>query len=218
MGHIIDKGFAQALAAQILRADRQALHLKLRVSRHGFGKIGLKTQLAAPDEDFTRLVGKKIYDGMLTKAVMEQLRPSIRAAFDEVIRDRIQASLNITLRGAGAIDPAPVAEVEPEDSPGTKEVETTPEEVEGFMIVRAIPARVADIERITLRDAKSYCAILMDDNNRRPVCRLYFNSPTNRSIGIFAADKSEARHKITRPSDIYQFAPLLEAVVSSYSG
>ncbi|ARC89914.1 hypothetical protein B5V46_15530 [Rhodovulum sp. MB263] len=34
-----------------------------------------------------------------------------------------------------------------------------------------ITARIAPIERITIRDAKSYCAILMDDNNRRPICR-----------------------------------------------
>lgn len=179
----------------------------------------LKKQMLDPDEDFVRLVGRKIYDGMLTKAVMEQIRPSIQAGLDEVIRDRIQESLNITLRGGHSPEPKPAAaEASEGETPTARDIETTAEELEGFMIVRAIAARVAPIDRITIRDAKSYCAILMDDNNRRPICRLYFNSPTTRSIGIFNADKSETKFRVDKPSDLYAYATMIETTVADYAG
>jgi hypothetical protein len=54
-----------------------------------------------------------------------------------------------------------------------------------------------------MRDAKSYCAILLDDNNRKTIARLHFNSPTSRYFGTFGG-KDETRHAVTDPVDIYQ--------------
>jgi hypothetical protein len=42
-----------------------------------------------------------------------------------------------------------------------------------------------------MRDAKSYCAILFDHNNRRPICRLLFNEPSNKSIVLFDTGSEE---------------------------
>lgn len=81
---------------------------------------------------------------------------------------------------------------------------TTPEEVSGFHIVQAIASRLVNPKRIILRDAKSYCAILLDDNNRKTIARLHFNSITTKYLGTFS-DKDEERHLITELTDIYQF-------------
>lgn len=51
---------------------------------------------------------------------------------------------------------------------------TTEEEIEGFYIVRAIVSEIVNPDRITMRDRKSYCGILFDDNKNYTVCRLYF--------------------------------------------
>jgi len=56
----------------------------------------LKKQLAAPDDDFVRLVGRQFHDGTFTKGVIEELRPAIQSALDAVIRDRIQDKLGVT--------------------------------------------------------------------------------------------------------------------------
>ncbi len=85
------------------------------------------------------------------------------------------------------------------------------------MIVRAIGAKIVPVERITIRDSKSYCAILMDDNNRRPICRLYFNSATTKNLGLFDAEKKETRIKISSPSDIYQNVEAIEAAIRLYA-
>ncbi|WP_335946084.1 type I restriction endonuclease [Salipiger bermudensis] len=176
----------------------------------------LRKQLEDPDDDFIRLIGRQIHEGSITKNVSEQLRPAVQAALDEVIRDRIQDKLGVAFSGekraAAEPEAAPVAET----AANTDDIVTTEDEIAGHLIVRAIAARHVPVDRISIRDAKSYCAILMDDNNRKPICRLYFNSNTTRHVGIFDADKSEARHKVTGPQDLYQFTDELETVIKAY--
>lgn len=175
----------------------------------------LSKQLASPDDEFVRFIGRQIYEGTMTKGAVEMLRPSIQAALDEVIRNRIQERLNVTF-GKEA-QPAEAAEKPGATSPGGEtELVTTEDEIQAFMIVRAIGSKIAPVGRITMRDAQSYCSIFMDDNNRKPICRLYFNRKTSKAIGIFAADKTETKHQIEDLSDIYKHSDALEAVVKSY--
>ena len=58
-------------------------------------------------------------------------------------------------------------------------------------------------------DTKSYCGVLVDDNNRKPLCRLHFNAASVKYIGLFDEGKHEKRHVITKPVDIYRFAEQL---------
>lgn len=173
----------------------------------------LKAQLEEPDDEFVKLVGKKIYDGSITKSVSEMLRPSIQAALDEIIRDRIQDKLSITFNSETqkTATTEPLAEVD-----NSNGIVTTEEELEAYRIVRAIGAKITDVERIKMRDAKSYCAVLMDDNNRRPVCRFYFNSAKTKAIGIFDAEKNETKHRIEVLSDIYKHIEGLELSILAY--
>ena len=43
------------------------------------------------------------------------------------------------------------------------------------MIVKTILRQKISATRVTYRDAQSYFAILLDDNNRKTICRLYLN-------------------------------------------
>lgn len=67
-----------------------------------------------------------------------------------------------------------------------------------------------------MRDAQSYCAILADDNNRKPIARLYFTT-TRLRIGIFNASKSEDRVDLSSLDDIYSHADRLLAAIAQYS-
>ncbi|MFL6788051.1 MAG: hypothetical protein ACJ8FC_05265, partial [Sphingomicrobium sp.] len=64
-------------------------------------------------------------------------------------------------------------------------------------------SRLVDPKRIIMRDAKSYCAILLDDNNRKTIARLHFNSPTVRYLGTFSG-KDEKREPVGETIDIYK--------------
>jgi hypothetical protein len=172
----------------------------------------IKKQLENPEDEFIRLVGRQIHDGSVTKTVCEQLRPAIQAALDEVIRDRIQDKLSITLRPeVAALSQTQESATESED------VITSDDEREGFHIVRAIAAKWVAVDRIVMRDSKSYCAILMDDNNRRPICRLYFNSEKTRYLGLFDSAKNEAKVRVETPADLYKHAEAIENIVRHYS-
>jgi hypothetical protein len=54
--------------------------------------------------------------------------------------------------------------------------------------------------------------ILLDDNNRKPICRLWFNT-SQKYVGVFDAEKNETRIPIDNLADIYLMSDrLLEAV------
>ena len=175
----------------------------------------IKKQLAAPDDEFLKLVGRQIYEGSLTKAVLEQIRPAIQEALDEVIRDRIQDKLNVAFRpDTPAIE---VVALKATDIGEPKsDIITTDDENQAFLIVRAISSRLIDVERITLRDSKSYCSVFVDDNNRKPICRFYFNAKSVRAIGVFDEQKVEERVTIEKLSEIFALSSKLEKAVSFY--
>lgn len=55
-------------------------------------------------------------------------------------------------------------------------INTTPEELRAHGFIMGLLCRQIDPARITMRDARSYCAILIDDNNRKTLCRLFLES------------------------------------------
>lgn len=173
----------------------------------------LKVQFDDPDDEFVKVIGRRIHDGMLTKGVIEQLRPAIQSALELLIRDRIQDRLNITFRSEPNNEPASKKE---EDQVEQSDVITTEEELQAFMIVKAIAARAIQIDRITIRDAKSYCSVFIDDNNRKPLVRFYFNSKSKNVLGVFDPNKSEQRFEIESLDKIYDYADQIAATAASY--
>lgn len=197
---------------EILEAASKKKHVKMAAEY-------LKVQLDAPDDDFVRLVGKAIYKGTLTKSVMETLRPAIKSSLDEVIKERLSAKLNVAFRNEpppAPLEPQPVANnnfvAEPIEDP-----ETTEDELLAFKIVVAIAARHLPVDRVTIRDAKSYCAVLIDDNNRRPLCRFYFNAKSTRYLGVFDKDKVETKFKLDDLRDIYKHTEALQETAAWYT-
>ncbi len=96
-------------------------------------------------------------------------------------------------------------------------IDTTLEEIEGYNIIRAIAVAELGPERITLRDTKSYCGVLIDDNNRKPLCRMHFNARSTKYIGLFDENKMETRHAISSPVDIYQFSEQIREAARRYA-
>jgi len=168
----------------------------------------IKAQWSKPDEDFVRLVAKSFYEGNLTAKAVEGLRPIIKRAFDDLFIQRARQRIDT------AFDEGP-EEALPAVSSDDKDIETTEEELQGFLIVRAIAAEVAPVTRVTMRDAQSYCAILFDDNNRKPVVRLHFNGKT-KFVTVFDGDKNGIRHDVQSVEDLFTLREPIRAIVQSY--
>ncbi|WP_231727583.1 MULTISPECIES: hypothetical protein [unclassified Rathayibacter] len=71
------------------------------------------------------------------------------------------------------------------------------------------------MSRIAQRDAKSYFAVILDDNNRKPVARLHFNRK-QKYLGTFDIEKNETRHAIATLDEIYEHAQTIRETVRAY--
>jgi hypothetical protein len=174
--------------------------------------------MTAPSEDFVRLLAADLLGNRrFTPAVKDQFTPIVKRAFDQLISGRI----NERLKGAMTSDtPLPIAPEPPgtlaSDDSADSGIVTTEEEIEGFHTVRAICRDVVHSKRISMRDAQSYCAILLDDNNRKPICRLRFNNLQRLRLGLFNEKKEEDVVSLECVDDIFNFAEQLRATVLAY--
>ena len=98
-----------------------------------------------------------------------------------------------------------------EDEP---EIVTTEEEREGYMIVKAIVRDTISPARVVMRDQKSYCGVLIDNNNRKPLARLHFNRSI-KYIGLFDGE-AEERLIIDSLDRIYEHSDRLRATAKKY--
>ena len=106
-------------------------------------------------------------------------------------------------------------EEQPQPEEAKSDVVTTEEEMEGYRVVVAILRKRLDKSRIVARDTKSYYGILLDDNNRKPICRLHLNGG-KKYITLFDANKAEVKEPIDGVDDIYKFADRLLETVGFY--
>lgn len=196
------------IEAIIAEASRLKLESQVRIE--------LDREFAEPSEEFVRLIAKRVTSNQITAAVREQFAGLITASIAHLIRDRVNERLTSALHVANP-EPAVLEEGRSDDmSVADDGVITTEDELGGFRIVQAIAARHVDPKRIVTRDSKSYCAVLLDDNNRKTLARLHFNSPTTRYVDTFAG-KEETRHPVTELTDIYKLEPQITARLQELS-
>jgi predicted type IV restriction endonuclease len=174
----------------------------------------LVQQFNSPSEDFVRLLTKQVYDGIITQSVKEQFTGIVKRAAAQFVNERINDRLKSALRDDGG----QAAEAVPEQQAPIGELEravTTEEEMEAYRIVRAILRESVDVKRVAPRDVKTYFGVLLDDNNRKPICRLYFNT-SQWYIGLFDDKREEQRVPITSLDEIYRHADTLKQTATMY--
>jgi hypothetical protein len=170
-----------------------------------------------PSEDFVRCVTSDLLNGRrFTPAVKEQFTQITKRAFKQLIGSRINERLRVAMTpdvptAKEAIQEPTVAEAESEAA----SVETTLHEIEGFHIVRAILRDMVPSRRVFMRDAQSYCAVLFDDNNRKPVCRLRFNNPERLVLGLMNG-KDEEKVVIADLDELYNHADRIKSAATAY--
>ena len=179
------------------------------------------TQVSKPEDDFVKFFASRVYEGVITQKVREQFYELTRKALAQFLNDQINDRLKSAM--SGVIQPSlasiPVTNSAKADAQDRGETEdkilTTLEELEGYHIVRAVVRSVVDAKRIVQRDTQSYFGVLLDDNNRKPICRLHFNR-SQKYLGIFDEEKNETRHAISSIDEIYEYADQLKKTVGYY--
>lgn len=181
-------------------------------------KRSLGELFSTQPDDFVRLLISRVYQGSITVKVRDLFDGIIHKALAQFINDRVNDRLKAALQGsAPVVGAAPVAAASVTGAePDHDELETTLEEIEGFQIVRAIVVSEIDYSRVVWRDTKSYFGVLLDDNNRKPLCRLHFNR-SQKYLGLLDEEKQETRIPIGAVQDIYLYAEQLRATARRYS-
>lgn len=173
----------------------------------------LGEQFKDPEEEFIKFFAARAYDGVLTPKVKQQFTEITKKALRQFLSDSINARLKSAIGSeqSSKIDNEELCVLD-DDKP---KITTTDDEVEGFNIVKAILRQKVDANRVIARDTQSYFGVLLDDNNRKPLCRLHFNTK-QKYLGLFDVDKNETRHPIDNLDQIFDFSDALLQTIKYY--
>ena len=81
---------------------------------------------------------------------------------------------------------------------------TTDEEFASLYVIQAIVRGVIEPRRVYLRDAKTYCSIIIDNNNRKPLCRLFYD--VKNPYVIIYDEQAEEKAYVKEVEDLYNYA------------
>ncbi len=95
-------------------------------------------------------------------------------------------------------------------------VVTTNEEFDAYMLCKGMLHGVIDPDRVHFRDSKTYASVLIDDNNRKPICRFHFNGRV-KHVGTFDADRQETRHAIEEIDNLLKYARAIRSTARRYA-
>lgn len=176
-------------------------------------------QLVEPTDEFVKFFAVQVYPGRMNQVTREQFTQATRRALKHFINDQINDRLKTALAGdARVVSPepvlTPVAEAKAELE--VTGVITTAQELEGYYVIKSILRGTLDVKRLVIRDVQSYCSVLLDDNNRRPICRLWFNS-AQWYVSLFEGeDRKETKIAIQNLDQIYEYSDRIKATAGLY--
>lgn len=179
----------------------------------------LNEQWDNPSEDFIRFLLSQIYDGIKTKNILEKFEPIIKKAFKQFINELVNDKLNAALKTTNIDDDGKTEKIQKNEQNGEEkkisqpEIVTTEEELEGYITIKILLREYINEERIYYRDNRSYFNILLDDNIRKWICRLGFNS-SNKYIQF--NDEDRTTYPVEKVSDIIRFKDKLVDVVNKF--
>lgn len=193
----------------------------------------LATQFKSPEDEWVKFLACRVYEGSFTQRIRDQFAPLVDKAARQFLNEQVNDRLKNALGGPDSFISVSTGAAELGEQPNTAEsrptspeesatrdsngdVVTTEEELDGYRIVRAIVCSEVPAARIVARDTKTYFGVLLDDNNRKPIARLWFNR-SKKYLGVFDENKVETRVPITAAEDIYQYADQLRKTVARYN-
>jgi predicted type IV restriction endonuclease len=225
----------ETLLPELAKLTKESFDLDSVISAAGELKyIGqlkrvLAVQFKEPEDEWVRFLTTRVYEGSFTQRIRDQFLPlvgkAMRQFLNEQVNDRLKSALggpgsyvSVTAGSAPAEEQAAPEAGSPDDPSGDgriSDIVTLEEELEGFRVVRAIVCGEVAAARVVGRDTKSYFGILLDDNNRKPIARLWFNR-TKKYLGLFDENKNETRIPVSTIEEIYQHADQLRLTVARY--
>ncbi|MCF8130227.1 MAG: type I restriction enzyme HsdR N-terminal domain-containing protein [Deltaproteobacteria bacterium] len=167
-----------------------------------------------PDENFVRYFFNAVTPAgsRFTSAAKQEFTEFVKKAASQFINEKVSDFLDSVKAVQKEAEAADEDQAEEERSDG---IETTEDELEAYQIVRAVFSQKVDPGRIAHRDTKSYFGVLLDDNNRKPLCRFRFNT-SQKYICLIDEKKNEVKKPIDKVTEIFKFSQDLLKTLSFY--
>jgi hypothetical protein len=175
-------------------------------------KEQIKAELADPSEWLVKEMAVRVHSAKRTSSqLLEKFKPIVVDAIKAYVNDRIYERLSSASEADKSqqepTSQAPECHIEDEEN----EIVTTQEEIEGLYIIRAICASEVDPSRLTEKDTKNYCNVLLDNKAWKSIVRMHFNG-RRKKIEIFD-DCEPKMFPLDSLSSIYQVADRIRAAL-----
>jgi hypothetical protein len=184
---------------------KTALPRAVELRNLSYIRKAIKTELASPSDDFVRLIANEV-PGKFTAAKIESLRSQVKSALEEHLRSEGKKAVSQILDTQAPALAETIAVESPDGATDSDDdgegIETTPEEFEGFYIVKAICAEVVSPSRIHLKDRKRYCKVLLDDRVQKPICVFKFGS-RRMTVDFYDQGAENQAVEISSTADLY---------------
>lgn len=164
----------------------------------GMIKAWMEKETNNPSAGFVKMIISDIYEGVKSQKVIDQFTPIVKKALTQYINDTINTKIQNVLNKE-------VEDVEDKQEESKKEIITTIEELEAYGVIKAILRTTVEAHRIAYRDTASYFGILLDDNNRKWICRVCLDG-SRKHIVISDENKNGVRYDIEKIDDIYNYS------------
>ncbi|WP_316804725.1 type I restriction endonuclease [Pedobacter nototheniae] len=171
-----------------------------------------------PSDEIVKLLVNRFFDKPLTAnrmiAFKEYTKKALAISINESISHRLKSALSINEK----IENRESSKVNPVDENNdVSKIITTEEEAEAFQIVKAILREKIPTARISPRDTQSYFGVLLDDNNRKPICRFHFNT-ANKYLETFHNGKDAGeKNQLNSLDEIYNYRSQLHQTIENYN-
>ena len=149
-----------------------------------------------PSKEFIKYFASQVYKKKITQQAYEYFEDITISAIQEYLDEIIESNQIESNQEDSLFED--IFEENAEES-------NSDLEKEAFYIVKSIlKTKFEDIVEIERRTNKTYCAILFNYNNRKTLCRLYFNK-RKKYIGLFDKEKTELKVEIDSLDNIYHY-------------
>lgn len=175
----------------------------------------LHQELTEPSSEFVKYFAKQVYPSVVTAKVLEQFTELTKKSIQHYISDLITERLKTALSKEDEKNKVENEISAQQNLDDISKINTTEEELEAFLIVKTILRQKVPATRVTYRDAQSYFAIFLDDNNRKAICRLYLNGG-KKYIGTLDENKKETKFEIGTLDEIFNYSEILLKTTELY--
>lgn len=176
----------------------------------------LQSELSSPSQEFVRLLMSRVFTGLKTATRLSEFTQMTKAAANELIRDELRGTLNSALaRDEARSNTQDEAQPDSSDDKDDSGIVTTETELSAYYAVKSILNGVVDVKRVSFRDGKSYSSVLLDNSNRKPICRFRFDGK-QKYLGLFDEAKAETRLAVDDVDDIYQHVRAIQTTAKRY--